>query len=97
MARYLSLTLAVFAAAGLVLAGWGGSSKSAKTAKVYLAWVLNSDTPGQIWMIGSASRQDMGGSEAQHRFAMLKARQELAQMIRVHVADSMQVRQGEKR
>jgi len=89
MARHLSLTLAVLVAAGLVLAGCAGSSsKGAKAGKVYPAWVLNPDTPGHIGVIGSAPRQDMGGREAQYRVAMLKARQELAQMIRVHVAST---------
>lgn len=80
------MTLAVLAVAGFVLAGCAsGSAKTAKPAKVYPAWVMNPDTPGHIGVIGSAPRQDMGGRDAQYRVAMLKARQELAQMIRVHV------------
>jgi len=86
MFKRLSLMLAVLAAAGFVLAGCAGSKgKTAKAGKVYPAWVLSPDTPGHIGVIGSAPRQDMGGREAQYRVAMLKARQELAQMIRVHV------------
>jgi len=92
MARHLSLTLAVLAAASLVLAGCAGGSRSAKAGKVYPAWVLNPDTPGHIGVIGSAPRQDMGGKEAQYRVAMLKARQELAQMIRVNVASTTRSR-----
>ena len=90
MRKRVSLTLAVIAATGLVLAGCAGtSSKTAKPAKNYPAWVLNPDTPGHIGVIGAAPRQDFGGREAQYRVAMLKARQELAQMIRVHVASTM--------
>jgi uncharacterized lipoprotein YajG len=86
MSKRPSLILVVLAAAGLLLAGCAGtSSKTAKPNKVYPAWVINPDYPGHIGVVGSAPRQDMGGQDAQHRVAMLKARQELAQMIRVHV------------
>ena len=81
--------LALLAATGVLLAGCAGSSsKSAKATKTYPAWFLNPDTPGHIGVIGSAPKQDMGGRDAQYRVAMLKARQELAQMIRVHVAST---------
>jgi len=93
MLKRLSLMLAVLAAAGFVLVGCAGSSaKTAKAGKVYPAWVLNPGTPGHIGVIGSAPRQDMGGREAQYRVAMLKARQELAQMIRVHVESTTRSR-----
>ena len=36
-------------------------------------------------MVGSAPKQDWGGREAQYRVALMKARQELAQMVRVQV------------
>jgi hypothetical protein len=86
MHRRFTVTLICLVTTGLVLTGCAGSSaKSAKTAKTYPAWVLNPGTPGHIGVIGSAPRQDMGGRDAQYRVAMLKARQELAQMIRVHV------------
>jgi hypothetical protein len=70
----------------------GGGSRSAKANKAYPAWVLNPDYPGHIGVIGSAPRQDMGGRDAQHRVAMLKARQELAQMIRVHVDSTVRTK-----
>ena len=49
------------------------------------AWVLNPDKPGYESVIGSAPKQDWGGRAAQYRVAMMKARQELAQRIRVRV------------
>jgi len=63
----------------------GGARSPAKPAKVYPAWVVNPDLPGYNGVIGSAPPQDMGGRDAQYRVAMLKARQELARMIRVQV------------
>ena len=82
--RFFPFLLAISAAA-LLAAGCAGSGAKRAT-KVYPPWVLNPDYPGHIGVVGSAPKQDMGGSEAQYRVAMLKARQELAQMIRVHVA-----------
>lgn len=89
MHRRSSLALVAFAlAASLALGGCTGSAKRGAAAKAYPAWVLNPGTPGHIGVVGSAPRQDMGGRDAQYRVAMLKARQELAQMIRVHVAST---------
>jgi hypothetical protein len=49
------------------------------------AWVLNPDKPGYVSVVGSAPKQDWGGHAAQYRVAEMKARQELAQMVRVRV------------
>lgn len=49
------------------------------------AWILNPDKPGYQGVVGSAPKQDWGGREAQYRVALMKARQELAQMVRVQV------------
>lgn len=49
------------------------------------AWILNPDKPGYQSVVGSAPKQDWGGREAQYRVALMKARQELAQMVRVQV------------
>lgn len=51
----------------------------------YPAWVSNPDKPGYQSVVGSAPRQDWGGHSAQYRVAEMKARQELAQMVRVQV------------
>lgn len=47
--------------------------------------MLNPDKPGYVSVIGSAPKQDWGGHAAQYRVAEMKARQELAQMVRVRV------------
>ncbi len=82
LSRYI---LVLGAAVALGAAGCAGGGAKRAT-KAYPPWVLNPDHPGHIGVVGSAPKQDMGGNEAQYRVAMLKARQELAQMIRVHVA-----------
>lgn len=55
------------------------------------AWILNPDKPGFISVVGSAPRQDMGGTQAQYRVAMMKARQELAQMVRVRIKSTTEM------
>lgn len=54
------------------------------------AWILNPDKPGYQSVVGSAPKQDWGGREAQYRVALMKARQELAQMVRVQVESTTQ-------
>jgi len=83
-----SSRLFALAAALLVVAACAtgcGTTGPAKPAKLYPAWVVNPDLPGYTGVIGAAPPQDMGGRDAQYRVAMLKARQELARMIRVQV------------
>ena len=62
-------------------------------------WVLNPDKPGFISVVGFAPKQDWGGRQAQYRVAEMKARQELAQMVRVRVEStnrfSVEERSGE--
>lgn len=54
------------------------------------AWILNPDKLGYQSVVGSAPKQDWGGREAQYRVALMKARQELAQMVRVQVQSTTQ-------
>ena len=49
------------------------------------SWILNPEKPGYQSVVGSAPKQDWGGREAQYRVALMKVRQELAQMVRVQV------------
>src|SRR5512146_74659 len=75
-------------AATLLLLGCaGGGSKTGGAQPVSGApsWVLNPDKPGYVSVVGSAPKQDWGGRAAQYRVAEMKARQELAQMVRVRV------------
>ena len=90
--RSLPVLLAIAAVAVLIVGCAGSGSPRAKANKAYPSWVLNPDYPGHIGVVGSAPRQDIGGREAQYRVAMLKARQELAQMIRVHVESTTQTK-----
>ncbi len=53
-------------------------------------WVLNPEKAGYVSVIGAATKQDWGGRDAQYRVALMKARQELAQMVRVQVKSSLQ-------
>jgi hypothetical protein len=54
------------------------------------AWILIPDKPGFQSVVSSAPKQDWGGREAQYRVALMKARQELAQMERVQVESTSQ-------
>ncbi|MDO8262261.1 MAG: LPP20 family lipoprotein [Gallionella sp.] len=75
-------------AAALLLPGCAGSgakSGGSNTGAGLPAWILNPDKPGYQGVVGSAPKQDWGGREAQYRVALMKARQELAQMVRVQV------------
>ena len=62
------------------------------------AWVLNPEKAGYVSVVGAAPKQDWGGRDAQYRVALMKARQELAQMVRVQVKStsqsSMEQREG---
>jgi hypothetical protein len=98
MPRKSTLVLGMLVLAAALLAGCAGSgSRSAKANKAYPAWVLNPDYPGHIGVVGSAPRQDIGGRDAQYRVATLKARQELAQMIRVHVESTSRTKIEDRR
>lgn len=91
------VALAVASLLVAVCATGCGSPAPAKPAKVYPAWVLNPDLPGYTGVIGAAPPQDMGGRDAQYRVATLKARQELARMIRVQVEARTTTRIEERR
>jgi hypothetical protein len=66
-------------------AGAGSKAGSEKPASGAPSWVLNPDKPGFQSVVASAPKQDWGGHAAQYRVAEMKARQELAQMVRVRV------------
>lgn len=66
-------------------AGVGSKAASEKQVSGLPSWVLNPDKPGFQSVVGSAPKQDWGGHAAQYRVAEMKARQELAQMVRVRV------------
>ena len=64
----------------------------------YPAWVLNPQINGFVAVSASAPKQKMGGDYAQRRVALTKARQQLAEQIRVRVEaqsiDSIEVANG---
>lgn len=57
-------------------------------AKTPPSWILNPNKDGYLSVVGFAPKQDWGGRDAQYRVAQLKARQELAQMIRVKITST---------
>ena len=81
------ITLASLSVALLLLGCAGNASKpgGSNAGAGSPAWILNPDKPGYQGVVGSAPKQDWGGREAQRRVALMKARQELAQMVRVQV------------
>lgn len=86
-----NLVTALFAA--VLLLGCGGAGPKAGNEKLVSgapSWVLNPDKPGFQSVVASAPRQDWGGHAAQYRVAEMKARQELAQMVRVRVESANQ-------
>jgi hypothetical protein len=91
--------LALVLIPGLLLAGCAGPGSKAgrgSDASRYPAWVLNPDKPGYVSVVASAPKQDFGGNQAQYRVALIKARQELAQMIRVQVESTSHARIEER-
>ena len=66
-------------------AGSGSKGDSGQAVSGAPSWVLNPDKAGFVSVVGSAPKQDWGGHAAQYRVAEMKARQELAQMVRVRV------------
>ncbi len=86
-ARMLRNSLLLLVAALLLpgCAGAGPKAASEKAVSGAPAWVLNPDKPGFTSVVASAPKQDWGGHAAQYRVAEMKARQELAQMVRVRV------------
>ena len=87
--RYLFICLvAVLLFAGC--AGTGQKSASEKFGEGAPPWVMNPNKPGFQSVVGSAPKQDWGGHAAQYRVAEMKARQELAQMLRVRVESTNQ-------
>jgi hypothetical protein len=87
LARTLRNSLTCLAAALLLLGCTGTGTKTGGEQAVSGApsWVLNPDKAGYVSVVGSAPKQDWGGHTAQYRVAEMKARQELAQMVRVRV------------
>ena len=87
MAVLLRNSLICLFVAALLLgcASAGQKSGSAQFGATAPSWVLNPDKPGFQGVVGSAPKQDWGGHAAQYRVAEMKARQELAQMVRVQV------------
>ncbi|MDH4190434.1 MAG: LPP20 family lipoprotein [Betaproteobacteria bacterium] len=94
-AKVLALVVVALGLAACA-SGAGRNVAPAKPVKNYPAWVLNPDQPGLIGVIGSAPRQEMGGRDAQYRVAMIRARQELARMIRVQIQATSTTRVEER-
>ena len=81
--KFLSCFVAALVVSGC--AGSGSKPGGPVAGAGSPAWILNPDKPGYQGVVGSAPKQDWGGHEAQYRVALMKARQELAQMVRVQV------------
>ena len=62
-----------------------GGDADHDAAASYPVWITNPEKPGYLSVVGAAPKQEWGGYQAQYRVAMLKARQELAQIVRVHI------------
>lgn len=77
----------------LLLQGCGGSTPTRPDQASQLPqWILQPEMPGYVSAVGAAMQQDFGGLEAQRRVAILKARKQLAEMIRVRVTASFESR-----
>jgi hypothetical protein len=53
-------------------------------------WLLSPEREGFISVVGFAPRQASGGAEAQRRVALLKAHQQLGQIVRVRIENTQQ-------
>lgn len=74
----------ILAAMGVVACTTSGGTRSQAQGPAQPEWILNPALAGHVSVVGSAPPQAMG-PEAQRRVAEMKARQELALMIRVRV------------
>jgi outer membrane protein W len=52
------------------------------------SWIVSPERNGFISVVGFAPKQSVGGEAAQRRVALLKARQQLGQMVRVRVENN---------
>lgn len=94
MVRFLICLVAAFLLASC--ASGGGKPGNAQPGASAPLWVLSPDKPGYLSVVGSAPKQDWGGRAAQYRVAEMKARQELAQMVRVQVESTTQYKVEER-
>jgi hypothetical protein len=85
MSRFLHISLLSLLLLGCVKTGVQSGMGAQQAGSALPAWILNPDKPGFQSVVGSAAVQDWGGRAAQYRVAEMKARQELAHMIRVQV------------
>lgn len=85
-------TASLVVAGLLITSGCAGLGSKPVDSARYPSWVLNPEKPGHISVVASAPKQDFGGNQAQYRVALIKARQELAQMVRVQVESSSEAR-----
>lgn len=53
-------------------------------------WVVSPERSGFISVVGYAPKQPSGGAEAQRRVALMKAQQQLGQIVRVRVESNFQ-------
>jgi hypothetical protein len=59
-----------------------------QTSDVKPRWILSPEHAGYISVVGFSPKQPRGGEQAQYKVAMLKAQQELAQIVRVRVRNN---------
>lgn len=59
-------------------------------------WIMSPERSGYISVVGSAPKQISGDIDAQRRVALMKARQQLGQIVRVRVEHTLQQEQQEK-
>jgi LPP20 lipoprotein len=73
----------------LLLGACSSTPVEMKPADTMPHWVLAPERPGYISVVGYAPKQPVGGQEAQYRVAVMKARQELAQIVNVRVQNTL--------
>ena len=90
MPNYTPLTAIILSSALLV----GGCATESKIKQQSLPeWFYNPHTPGYVGVASSAPTQKMGGLEGQRRYAILKARAEMARMQNVQVQSESNISQ----
>lgn len=62
-----------------------GCQSSSPASSIKPEWLISPERAGTISMVGYAPRQADNNESAQYKVAVMKARQELAQMVRVRV------------
>lgn len=84
--RFLACLLFAFS-----MVACGTLSAPPTSSSIRPQWVIAPVRPDYISVVGFAPKQANGGVESQQRIALMKARQQLGQIVRVRIENTIQI------